>query len=419
MNEAKHLRDDLNNVVLFFQPIGKNFKCGQKTVDTFLAILKKVPDFRDPMKIRYKLENILFICFYLALKGEFTSFYHAANYVEVKQEWFIERGLVKRGELPSHDTFMRIFQYLDANALQDTFIKRIKYLMERLIEMDQSVKKKHRLISGDGKEIRGSGRSEQFYNTNMFNIYCHSNGLCLSCTPLSDKDSEIPEFQRLLPKFNLKNCMITADALHCQRDTCSIIIDRKGNYTVKVKDNQKELKDDIINMLSKNEKKVTSHFHNQCDYEILILSRKYIGTDWPGVKAYVKMVSHKRIRQKDYHPEPQYFISSVSNRELIMESIDNRWGIENDLHKFKDSFLKEDKCTFTNANALKTMATLNNIIFALYKLAAAVNNETMDRTKIRYHDDPMEMLSLLLPLLDRKNVNKLIKENMRGTKRSK
>ena len=65
------------------------------------------------------------------------------------------------------------------------------------------------------------------------------------------------------------------------------------------------------------------------------------------------------------------------------------------------------------------MATLNNIVFALYKLAAAVNNETMDRTKIRYHDDPMEMLSLILPLLNRKNVDQLIRENMKGTKRSK
>jgi hypothetical protein len=43
----------------------------------------------------------------------------------------------------------------------------------------------------------------------------------------------------------------------------------------------------------------------------------------------------------------------------------------------------------------------------------------MDRTKIRYHDDPMEMLSLILPLLSRKNVNQLIRENMRGTRRSK
>lgn len=419
MNDVKCLRDDLNSVVMFFQPIGKDFKCGPKTVDTFLALLKGVPDFRDPMKIKYKLENLLFICFYLALKGEFTSFYHAATYVEVKQEWFIERGLVKEGELPSHDTFMRIFQYLDANGLRDTFLNKIKYLTERLIEIDQSAKDKHKLISGDGKEIKGSGRSGRFYNINMFNIYCCSNGICLSCTPLSDKESEIPEFQRLLPKFNLKNCMVTADALHCQKDTCSIILERKGNYTIKVKDNQKELKEDIIHMLAQHAGKTVSVSHNSCDYKILILSRTYIGADWPGARAYIQMISHKRIHQKDYNPEPQYFVSSAINTDLIMETVDNRWGIEDDLHRFKDSFLNEDKCTFTNPNALKTMATLNNIVFALYKLAAAVNNETMDRTKIRYHDDPMEMLSLILPLLNRKNVNQLIRENMRGTKRSK
>jgi hypothetical protein len=48
------------------------------------------------------------------------------------------------------------------------------------------------------------------------------------------------------------------------------------------------------------------------------------------------------------------------------------------------------------------MATMNNIVFALYRLAASVNNETMAKTRIRYKDDPMELIELLLPLLEKK-----------------
>ncbi len=85
-------------------------------------------------------------------------------------------------------------------------------------------------------------------------------------------------------------------------------------------------------------------------------------------------------------------MSSVTNKELIIEAIDNRWSIEDELHLFKDDFLREDACTFTNKNAIKTMA----------------------RTRIRYKDNPMEIIELLLPLLNKKNVNRMILENMRG-----
>ena len=178
------------------------------------------------------------------------------------------------------------------------------------------------------------------------------------------------------------------------------------------KGNQQELRDDIARKISEIKKPEIIE-HNNCEYTILIL-KDYIGADWPGAKAYVKMVSHKRKDQKDYNPEPQYFVSSVTNKELIIEAIDNRWSIEDELHLFKDDFLREDECTFTNKNAIKTMATMNNIVFALYRLAASVNNETMARTRIRYKDDPMEIIELLLPLLDKKNVNRMIRENMRG-----
>ena len=157
-----------------------------------------------------------------------------------------------------------------------------------------------------------------------------------------------------------------------------------------VNGNQQELRDDIARKISEIKKPEIIE-HNSCEYTILIL-KDYIGADWPGAKAYVKMVSHKRKDQKDYNPEPQYFVSSVTNKELIIEAIDNRWSIEDELHLFKDDFLRENACTFTNKNAIKAMA----------------------RTRIRYKDNPMEIIELLLPLLNKKNVSRMILENMRG-----
>lgn len=417
MNKTEKLRDDLNCVVTFFQPLHPKLRCGRKTIDTFLHLLKSVPDFRDPLKITYKLENLLCLCFYLALKGEFTSFHHAALYIRVKQKELVKLKLIRKNETPSHDTLRRIFMYLDANALRDTFLNKIKELMNRLVELNQGEMDKKILLSGDGKSFNGSGRKDKSRNINVFNIYNASNGLCLSSTPLTDKESEIKEFQRLLPKFKLDRCVVTADALHCQRKTSSIIIEKKGEYVFKAKDNQKELSLEIMNQFKK-QKEIEIFHYNQCDYSFIFLPQNYIGVDWPGVKAYVKMISYKRKKHDKAQPEPQYFIASFVNKELIMESIDNRWNIENGLHLFKDKFNKEDDCTFTDKTAIKTMATINNIVYALYRLASAVlNDASMAETKIRYKDNPIEMLSLILPLLDKKNITQLIQENMNGRKK--
>ena len=170
MNSTNTLRNDLNSLTLAFASMNKPMKANRKTIDTFLHILSEVKDFRQEGKTVYKLENLLFICFYLSLKGEFTSFRHVADYVQVKQNWFIRRKLIEKGKVPSHDTFMRVFQYLDANSLRDVFLERIKYLMKRLVELDQEAAGKKSLLSGDRKEIRGSGRNDQSRNINVFNI---------------------------------------------------------------------------------------------------------------------------------------------------------------------------------------------------------------------------------------------------------
>ena len=138
---------------------------------------------------------------------------------------------------------------------------------------------------------------------------------------------------------------------------------------------------------------------------------------WPSAKTYVRMVSHKRKDQKNYNPEYQYFVSSLSENMLIAEAIDNRWQIEDDLHYFKDTFLAEDCCTFMDGNAVKVMAILNNIVFSFYRIATAMMGySSMMETKIRFKDRPLELIALVVPMLKAKNVSDLIKANMKGRK---
>ncbi|MCG5031221.1 ISAs1 family transposase [Mesosutterella sp. OilRF-GAM-744-9] len=416
MAELTEVLDSLKCAALFFQNLDTPYTVGKREIHPLVHILSGVRNFRNPGKTVYRLENLLAICFVLAMKGELHSFHYAATYVRIKEDEFVALGLIEKGKVPSHDTFRRIFGHLDANALRDAFLERIREFLQRLTGLNHASRGRRKILSGDGKTFNGSGKGGA-RNLNVFNIYSPSEAVCLPSVPLTDKDSEIKEFQRMLPKYNLRNTIVTADALHCQRETSRIICGKKGGYVFKVKANQEELLAEIASRFERKSGTCSSMSYNECDYEFLPLDKQYIGCGWPGQKTYVKMISHKRKHQKDYSPLPQYFIASESGDRLLAEAIDNRWQIEDGLHLFKDQTLGEDKCTFMDANAVKVMATMNNIVYSIYRIASAVlGDKSMTETKIRFKDDPIALISTVLPLLQKKNLSALIRANMRGRK---
>lgn len=417
MNQSQTLLDNLSNVAVVFKDLHESVKIGKREIHSLVHILSHVKDFRCEGKTVYKLENLLSICFIMAMRGELQSFYYISEYLKIFEDEFVELGLIEKGKIPSHDTFRRVFGHLDANNLRDAFLDRIKTFLETLARLNNSSKGKKRLLSGDGKTFNGSGRAGN-RNLNVFNIYSPSDGICLSSVPLTSKESEIPEFQRMLVKYDLKNTVVTADALHCQRKTSEIIIHRKGGYVFKVKNNQSGLLEEIETRFKDSESNKTTFSHNNCDYEFISLSKKYIGCKWPGQKTYVRMISHKRKGQKDFKPTEHFFISSESDPQLIAEAIDNRWDIEDGLHRFKDQFLGEDECSFMDENAVKVMATINNVVYSIYRIACeTLGHKSMTETKIRFKDHPLDLISTIVPLLEKKNLNALVREKMRGRPR--
>ena len=422
MNKSMKLKDYITIVSMYFNSLETPYNPGKNEIDTFLHILSHVKDFRIKGKITYKLENILGICFYMALKGKFTSFLYVEKYVRIKEEEFVELGLIKKGQIPSHDTYLYIFNRLDASSLRDVFIEKFKQFLETIYDLVEGKDDKYKLLLGDGKTFNGSGRKEgktikTKRNLNVFNMYSASSSICSNSIPLDDKESEINTFAEYLEKYDLRKTMVTADALHCQRKTCSIIVKKKGHYVIKAKGNQETLVNEIAQSFENYPKKIKKLSFNNCDYEMILIKDIVCDVDWPGCKSYIKMISHKREDQRDYNPLPQYFVSSSTDIQLIAEAVDNRWNIEDGLHFFKDDFLKEDECTFMGKNAVKVMATINNIVYAFYRIASAiVGDETMSMTIIRYEDNPLELISLVTPLLKKVNLNKLIKMNMKGVK---
>lgn len=423
MNKTELILDSIKSLTAVINEQNIKYNDLESNIQVFLHILQGVKDFRVQGRTKFKLENILGLSILLIMRNEFRSFSYAANYVSFYKERYAELGLIEGDITPSHDTFRRVFMLLDANSVRDCIINRLKGFLLNIVEKNNKNKNNYKLYNVDGKTFNGSGRNKKdkvIENINMFNVYDSSNRICLSSTPLANKESEIPEFQRMLRKFNLDNVIVTADAIHCQKKSCEVVISRKGDYMFTVKTNQRALCDEIETKLNNNKDEVKVIYSNDATYEIFHLPKDYIGLDFKGQKSYVRYTSNKRKKQAKDKTSILHFLTSLEDDNLIVEAIDNRWNIENDLHKIKDEFFFEDDYTFTDKNAVKVMAVLNNICFSLFKIATAfLNNSNMTYTKIEYRDNPERLLGKIVPLLERDNFEELIRNNLKGGKNKK
>lgn len=419
MNNGITLLKELNSSVsLLIQEKDISFDSFKRDIRFFLHLLDKIPDFRDKKLIDYSLSNLLLISLILIMKGEFKSFSYASQYISVYKQDFIKMGLIINDKVPSHDTLRRMFMLLDANSIKEIIINNLNSFLTKILNNYSSSKKE--LISIDGKEFKGSGRSinskKKMNNKNVLNVYNSSKEICIYSNPLDDKESEIKEAQEILNKYNLKNIVVTGDALHCQKRTCEIIVNKKGDYVFTVKENQSALLEEMKTRIV-NSKSIISKSYNDCDYSILLLPFTYKGLEFAGQKAFIKMISNKRKNQNINKQTERYFLSSIKDTQLIVEAIDNRWKIENDLHKTKDEFFVEDNYKFTDKNAIKVMAALNNIAYSFFRITASfLQEKTPTITKIKFNKDPMEILEKITPLLNSREFNKLLNDNLKGKK---
>ncbi len=415
------IANEIKNLALLFSDRKIKIKGAKEKVRLFLDVFSNFSDYRFKPYTKYKFENLIGICFVMALMGKFVSFYNVEQYVKLKPNLFIKLGLVEKGKYPSNDTYARAFQHLDNTEFVQETIGRIRQFYDKVSKYSKTTGR--RMISGDGQVVRGTNRTSinednSLRPVNILNFYDVSKSVVLCSKQVENKTNEIPVFQSLLKKFDIKDAIVTADALHCQKETVNIIIDKKADYCIAAKSNQPTLVEMIDKIFSSRNYDAEMNYSER-DYKIIKLKDGEISPEWNGAKCIVKMISHKRELREKKQGEEIRFITSLKDYDEITQAIDMRWKIENDLHKFKDVQLNQDKIRVREKAALRNMVTMNNVVYSLYRIAASVLNKTPQQVKIIYEDDPIGMLSTICPLMVGNNFTMLVKKYMRGTKESK
>lgn len=384
----------------------------------FLHLFDDLQDYRQPGKIQYKLSDILLLCFLSIIYEGKTTCLGIYDHILVYKSRYEKYGLIKDGQIPSHDTIRRTLMCIDPVEFEEITIGRIHEFLQELRKCAQGTMYCHQSV--DGKEARGSGRSEDTKNPqrniNVLNVYSNSDCLCIHSKPVETKTNEILVAQEILRMMELKKTVITFDALHTQKETCNIIASKKGIYVAHVKDNQSGLREEILEKFKKYEqtpkKKITTLDTEKRNFRFISLPSNYDDCGFTGMKTFVEMVSHTRKKAIT-----MYFISNTKDTELIAEAIERRWEIENNFHKEKDIYLNEDDIHFTNKTSINNIVILNNLALALEKIYGSISTNEMRVAKKEFKAFPVECISKVQLIMKDTEIIKQIKSNLRRKKR--
>lgn len=203
--------------------------------------------------------------------------------------------------------------------------------------------------------------------------------------------------------MNLKNCVVTADALHWQKKTCQIIRERKGHYVLNTKDNHILLQSDIEAKFAdkRNAKiiKTITDEEKRISVSVYVLPEGYDDEGSKDMGCFVKMESEKKKGSLCL----RYFISDMVKTKDIFEAVEKRWALETH-HQIKDVYLHEDEFRCTDPKAVKNIAIMNNLIVQLLQIYVSLSGRIPRKAKIAMRSDPINQMKLLLSLIGSESI---------------
>lgn len=195
-------------------------------------ILKEVPDFRQKRGQSYELWAILALITvgFLCGRQGLMSVYRMGRSLSEEQRRRL--GFIRK--MPCHATLTETIRAVDADALAA--------VLGRVALRNEDTT--HRHIAIDGKTLLaskdGEGRA-----VHCVSAFCHALQQVVDHTASRGKGMEIPDALKLLDRIDLKDKIVTGDAMFCQKAIAEKIVARGGDYVFPVKKNQKNLLGEI------------------------------------------------------------------------------------------------------------------------------------------------------------------------------
>src|SRR5579862_9537759 len=201
-----------------------------------LSLVEHFKDLPDPRVDRtraHELIDILVIAICTLLCGG-ESFNDMEDFGRAKQDWF-KTFLNLRNGIPSHDTFNRLLAALDPEKFSDCFLGWTQSLRQAV---------PREIVALDGKALRRALNKDQSIQY-VVSAWAEGNGLVLGQVKVADKSNEITAVPALLRVLELSGCIVTIDAMGCQKKIAKEIIEADADFVLALKGNQETVHQEV------------------------------------------------------------------------------------------------------------------------------------------------------------------------------
>ena len=353
-----------------------------------LAVLAKVTDPRHRRGVRHRLAVILglAVCAVLAGARSFTAIAEWA--ADADEQTLAKLGVT--GAVPSESTFRRTLQRLDADAFDDLAGR---WAAQRTAPGTN----RRRVIAVDGKTLRGSGHGQE-NGRHLLAAFGHAHGVVLGQVEVGATTNEIPLFPALLDRIDITGAVITADALHAQRDHATYLARRGAQYLLIVKRNQPGLHAqltalpwrDVPVAYTKRERG-----HGRTERRTLKVTSVAKGLAFPHAAQAIQIVRRRKVKGK-WSRETCYAVTSLTviqaSHAQLAAIVRGHWGIEDRLHWVRDMDFDEDRSQVRTATGPRVMASLRNLVITILRLSGAASIAAALRYHARQPSRPLQTI---------------------------
>ena len=349
--------------------------------NTLIAHLGRVPEPRIDRRKFHELVDVLVIGVCTLLCGGET-FNDMEDFGRGKLEWF-KTFLELANGIPSHDTFSRVFSAIAPQQFLDCFLRWTQSVRQAVPQ---------EIVAIDGKALRRASNKQDSVKY-VVSAWAESNSLVLGQLKVADKSNEITAVPELLRVLELSGCMVTIDAMGCQKKIAREIIEADADYVLALKGNHEkvpgEVKSFLDDALAQNQaprpaaakvpkaaatlasfetvEKDHGRFEIRRYYQSAELDWFADRSKWEGLRS-LGMVESVREVEGQTSVERRYFLSSLPlGVQTFARAVRSHWGVENKVHWVMDVCFREDQSRARAGYAAENLATLRRLALNLLK----------------------------------------------------
>lgn len=314
---------------------------------SLLQHLQNIPDPRVQRTRRHELQSILVVALCATIAGA-DNCVEMAEFGQQHQDWF-ERLVPLPSGIASHDTFARVFRLLDAKELERACQQWLAQVAGRV----------HGTVAIDGKSVRGSSKADAYRPLHMVSAWAADMGLLLGQCKVDGKSNEITAIPELLRLLHLKGCIVTIDAIGCQKSIAQQLHEHGADYVLSLKGNQRHMHavvrkhfevQDSQERFEENTYTESCSGHGRQELRSYRLSPvpealQRAAAHWPGLASVVQVVRQRQQAGSEASEEVSYYLSSLpahTPAKVLAHSIRAHWSVENQLHWSLDVAMRED-----------------------------------------------------------------------------